>query len=83
MSFLRQLFGRRNTATTTEQKLARPNHKKIVISTDYAVGRQEEEVELEDNFFDYIIGYNDVKKFLRMSINTEEPGYFASPCIRG
>ncbi|MFL6342448.1 MAG: ATP-binding protein [Nitrososphaeraceae archaeon] len=26
-----------------------------------------------DNFFNYIIGYNDVKKFLRMSINTEEP----------
>ncbi|MFL6460960.1 MAG: hypothetical protein ACJ71J_08425 [Nitrososphaeraceae archaeon] len=26
-----------------------------------------------DNFFDYIIGYNDVKKFLRMSINADEP----------
>jgi hypothetical protein len=26
-----------------------------------------------DDFFDYIIGYNDVKKFLKMSINTEEP----------
>jgi DNA replicative helicase MCM subunit Mcm2 (Cdc46/Mcm family) len=26
-----------------------------------------------DDFFDYIIGYNDVKKFLKMSINTEKP----------
>jgi Holliday junction DNA helicase RuvB len=26
-----------------------------------------------DDFFDYIIGYHDVKKFLRMSINAEEP----------
>jgi holliday junction DNA helicase RuvB len=75
MSFLRQLFGKRNTATTTtKQKLARLNHKNVVTSTDYEIGIQEEEVESEDNnFFDYIIGYNDVKKFLRMSINTEEP----------
>jgi hypothetical protein len=49
MSFLRQLFGRRNTAsTTTEQKLARLNHKNIVTHTDYAIERQEEEVESED-----------------------------------
>jgi holliday junction DNA helicase RuvB len=74
MSFLRQLFGKRNTATTTKQKLARLNHKNVVTSTDYEIGIQEEEVESEDNnFFDYIIGYNDVKKFLKMSINTEEP----------
>ena len=66
MSFLRQLFGRR----TSEQKLARPNHKNIVTFTDYEIDGQEGE---SDNFFDYIIGYNDVKKFLRMSINTEEP----------
>ena len=72
MSFLRQLFGKRNTATTTEQKLARLNHKNVVTSADYEIDIQEE-VESEDNFFDYIIGYNDVKKFLRMSINTEEP----------
>ena len=66
MSFLRQLFGRR----TSEQKLARPNHKNIVTFTDYEIDGQEGE---SDDFFDYIIGYNDVKKFLRMSINTEEP----------
>ena len=68
MSFLRQLFGRRNS--TTGQKPAESNHKNIITS-NYGIGEQEEEA--EDNFFDYIIGYNDVKKFLRMSINTEEP----------
>ena len=67
MSFLRQLF-RRRTSTNTEQKLVRLNRKNIVAAIDYEIGVQE-----EDNFFDYIIGYNDVKKFLRMSINTEEP----------
>src|SRR5919202_169016 len=34
---------------------------------------KEREQEKKDDFFEYIIGYNDVKKFLRMSINTEEP----------
>jgi MoxR-like ATPase len=38
---------------------------------DYEYGKGEEGE--ADDFFDYIIGYNDVKKFLRMSINTEEP----------
>jgi Holliday junction DNA helicase RuvB len=33
---------------------------------------KEEEAD-KDDFFDYIIGYHDVKKFLRMSINAEEP----------
>src|ERR671938_647030 len=74
MSFLRQLFGKRNTATTTEQKLARLNHKNVVTSADYEIDIQEE-VESKDDFFEYIIGYNDVKKFLRMSINTEEPAH--------
>lgn len=73
MSFLRQLFGKRNTAATTEQKLARLNHKNVVTSTDYEIGIQEEVESEDNNFFDYIIGYSDVKKFLRMSINTEEP----------
>jgi hypothetical protein len=41
--------------------------KNIVTATDYEIGRE------EDNFFDYLIGYNEVKKFLKMSINTEEP----------
>jgi Holliday junction DNA helicase RuvB len=33
----------------------------------------EREQEQKDDFFEYIIRYNDIKKFLRMSINTEEP----------
>ena len=33
---------------------------------------KEEEAD-KDDFFDYIIGYHDVKKFLRMSIDAEEP----------
>src|SRR5919202_78091 len=70
MSFLKQLFGITTKRTTTEQKLDRPNHENIVTATDYKYGGGHDE---EDNFFDYIIGYNDVKKFLRMSINTEEP----------
>jgi hypothetical protein len=41
MSFLRQLFGRR----TSEQKLARPNHKNIVTFTDYEIDGQEGESE--------------------------------------
>ena len=68
MSFLRQLFGIRTRRNTTEQKLARPN---LVTTMDYEYGREEEGE--ADDFFDYIIGYHDVKKFLRMSINTEEP----------
>jgi DNA replicative helicase MCM subunit Mcm2 (Cdc46/Mcm family) len=60
----------REAAIRQEDK-ARQNHKNIVTSTDYEIGGQEEEA--EDDFFDYIIGYNDAKKFLRMSINTEEP----------
>jgi hypothetical protein len=34
---------------------------------------EKEEGETKDDFFEYIIGYNDIKKFLRMSISTEEP----------
>ena len=68
MSFLRQLFGIRTRRNTTEQKLVRPN---LVNAMDYECGKGEEGE--EDDFFDYIIGYHDVKKFLRMSINTEEP----------
>jgi hypothetical protein len=37
----------------------------------YEYGKEEEGE--ADDFFDYIIGYHDVKKFLRMSINTEDP----------
>lgn len=70
MSFLRQLFGittrRRSTA---QQKLHRSNRKTLVTAMNY----EKEKGETKDDFFEYIIGYNDIKKFLRMSINTEEP----------
>src|SRR5919197_2876542 len=68
MSFLRQLFGITTRRTTAEQKLHRPNPKTLVTAMSY----QKEEGH-KDDFFEYIIGYNDIKKFLRMSINTEEP----------
>lgn len=70
MSFLRQLFRITTRRDPTIQKLVRPNHKTLVTVIDYE--KEGEEVQA-DNFFEYIIGYNDVKKFLRMSINTEEP----------
>jgi Holliday junction DNA helicase RuvB len=69
MRFLRQLFRITTRKNPTVEKLARPNHKTLVTGMNYEKG---EEVQA-DNFFDYIIGYNDVKRFLRMSINTEEP----------
>src|SRR5919198_1090003 len=69
MSFLRQLFGITTRRTTAEQKLHRPNPKTLVTAMSY----QKEEEGHKDDFFEYIIGYNDIKKFLRMSINTEEP----------
>ena len=69
MSFLRQLFGITTRRTTAEQKLHRPNPKTLVTAMSY---QKQEEVH-KDDFFEDIIGYNDIKKFLRMSINTEEP----------
>jgi MoxR-like ATPase len=70
MSFLKQLFGITTRRATAEQKLySRSNHKTLVTAMNY----EKEEGETKDDFFDYIIGYNDVKKFLRMSISTEEP----------
>src|SRR5919197_701264 len=69
MSFLRQLFGITTRRTTAEKKLHGPNPKTLVTAMSY----QKEEEGHKDDFFEYIIGYNDIKKFLRMSINTEEP----------
>src|ERR671931_100554 len=70
MSFLRQLFRITTTRrTTAEQKLHRPNPKTLVTAMSY----QKEEEGHKDDFFEYIIGYNDIKKFLRMSINTKDP----------
>ena len=69
MSFLRQLFGITTRRGTEEQKLHRSNRKTLVTAMNY----EKEEGETKDDFFEYIIGYNDIKKFLRMSISTEEP----------
>ena len=69
MSFLRQLFGITTRRGTEEQKLHRSNRKTLVTVMNY----EKEEGETKDDFFEYIIGYNDIKKFLRMSISTEEP----------
>src|ERR671931_2514863 len=69
MSFLKQLFGITTRRTNTEQKLDKPNHEKIVTPTDYEYEKGHD----QDNSFEYIIGYNDVKRFLKMSINADEP----------
>jgi holliday junction DNA helicase RuvB len=68
MGFLRQWFEITTRKNSVIQKLAKPNRKNIVTVADDEYEKGE-----SDNFFDYIIGYNDVKKFLKMSINTEEP----------
>ena len=68
MGFLRQLFEITTRKNSVIQKLAKPNRKNIVTVADDEYEKGE-----SDNFFDYIIGYNDVKKFLKISINTEEP----------
>src|SRR5919197_4821733 len=69
MSFLKQLFGITTRRDPRVQKLTRPNHKTLVTAMDY----DKEEQGQKDDFFDYIIGYYDVKRFLRMSINADEP----------
>jgi holliday junction DNA helicase RuvB len=69
MSFLRQLFGITTRRSTEEQKLHRSNRKTLVTAMNY----EKEEGDTKDDFFEYIIGYNDIKKFLKMSISTEEP----------
>ena len=69
MNFLRQLFGITTRRSTEEQKLHRSNRKTLVTAINY----KKEEGEIKDDFFEYIIGYNDIKKFLRMSISTEDP----------
>jgi holliday junction DNA helicase RuvB len=68
MSFLRQLLRIRRRRNTTEHKLARSN---LITAMDCEYGKEEEGE--ADDFFDYIIEYHDVKKFLGMSINTEDP----------
>jgi Holliday junction DNA helicase RuvB len=67
MNFLIQLF-RITRKIPAAEKLARSNHETIVTALGY-----HEKVEEPDNFFEYIIGYYDVKRFLKMSINADEP----------
>jgi hypothetical protein len=57
MSFLRQLFGITTRRGTGEQKLHRSNRKTLVTAMNY----EKEEGETKDDFFEYIIGYNDIK----------------------
>jgi len=71
MSFLKQLFGITTRRDPRVQKLTKPNHKTLVTAVDYE--KEEKELLDSDDFFEYIIGYNDIKKFLKMSINTDEP----------
>ena len=69
MSFLRQLFEitiRRRS--TEERKIHRSNRKTLVTTMNY----EKEEGETKDDFFEYIIGYNDIKK------NSSE---CQSPCV--
>jgi hypothetical protein len=60
MNFLRQLFEITTRKNSMVEKLAKPHHKNIATVRD----DEYEKGESEDNFFDYIIGYNDVKSFL-------------------
>ena len=50
------------------EKLTRPNHKSVVAT---AIGSEQEQA--ADNFFEYVIGYYDVKRLLKMSIKADEP----------
>ena len=66
--FLRQLFRIKRKLPTAE-KLGRPNHESVT-----ATGLSYGQIEAEDeNFFEYVIGYYDVKRLLKMSIDADEP----------
>jgi Holliday junction DNA helicase RuvB len=68
MNFLRQLFRIKRKLPTAE-KLGRPNHESV-IATGLSYGQIEAE---DENFFEYVIGYYDVKRLLKMSIDADEP----------
>ena len=68
MNFLRQLFQITRKRPASAEKLARPKLESVVAT---AIGYEQEEV--TDNFFEYVIGYYDVKRLLKMSINADEP----------
>ena len=60
MNFLRQLFRIKRKLPTAE-KLGRPNHESV-IATGLSYGQIEAE---DENFFEYVIGYYDVKRLLK------------------
>ena len=68
MNFLRRLFGITRKLPVAE-KLTRPKYENVPDTT--AIGYEQDEE--ADNFFEYIIGYHDVKRFLKMSMNADEP----------
>src|SRR5919109_3616773 len=77
MNFLRRLFGITRKLPVAE-KLSRPKYENVPDTTaiGYEQNNQEAvpaEEEEADNFFEYIIGYHDVKRFLKMSMNADEP----------
>ena len=69
MNFLRQLFQITRKRPASAEKLARPKLESVVATT---IGYEQEEV-TDENFFEYVIGYYDVKRLLKMSINADEP----------
>jgi Holliday junction DNA helicase RuvB len=79
INFLRQLFCKTREVTSadnTSQSLARSkDYNYNYNNKNISIGNDEVEVEIndDDEFFEYIIGYYDVKRFLKMSINAEEP----------
>jgi MoxR-like ATPase len=83
VNFLKQLFCKTREVSSTDntsQSLARSKDYNYNYSNkNISIGSGEEQVEVEinhdddDEFFEYIIGYYDVKRFLKMSINAEEP----------
>jgi Holliday junction DNA helicase RuvB len=83
VNFLKQLFCKTREVISTDntsQSLARSkDYNYNYNNKNISIGNGEEQVEVEinhdddDEFFEYIIGYYDVKRFLKMSINAEEP----------
>src|ERR687888_1624384 len=83
VNFLKQLFCKTREVISTDntsQSLARSkDYNYNYNNKNISIGNGEEQVEVEinhdddDEFFEYIIGYYDVKRFLKMTINAEEP----------
>src|ERR687888_2483987 len=82
VNFLKKLFCKTREVISTDntsQSLARSkDYNYNYNNKNISIGNGEEQVEVEinhddDEFFEYIIGYYDVKRFLKMSINADEP----------